>query len=289
MTQRPVDPDGPDDPRRHINAHDEALRPVARRGRGPTIAIALIVLAFLVGVLRPWDLLGSATTDGGPVPTAAAGDEGPLPDGSADPAASPSASTGPLTADAAAAEVCGYPQGWRSATMQRWAGRRAHVWTAVDVVEATGPADPAIPFQVVAGEDFTAIGWCAPVVGDERPPLSATGRLYRLDPAGTPTEIPYERIDPSVASALGELWAPAADGGSAAAPWPVGRYVIQLETASGDWQRWLGLDLRSEPVRPGDGTPAPGASGGPSPSASAAGAGAPATGAPAAPSASAAP
>src|SRR4051794_13088482 len=111
MTQRPVDPDGPDDLTLGIDAHSEAMRPVARRGRGPTIAGALIVLAFLVGVLRPWDLLGPAAdvlpapTDAATVDVAASGDAVSSP--------TPSASTGPLTADQAAAGVCGYPQGWR--------------------------------------------------------------------------------------------------------------------------------------------------------------------------------
>ena len=124
------------------------------------------------------------------------------------------------------------------------------MWTAIDVTEASGPTDPAIPFQIVAGDDFTAIGWCAPVEGDERPPVSATGRLFVLDADGTATELPYARIEPGVPSALGELWAPAAHGTSTEAAWPVGRYVIELQTASQSWRRWLGLDLRSEPVGP---------------------------------------
>ena len=269
MTQRRVDPDGPDEARWQTDAHAEAVRPVARRGRGPTIAAVLIVLAFLVGVVRPWDLFDASGTDAGPGPTFAGSVEGDASAAVAPASPTSSPSTGPLTADQAAAEVCGYPQGWRSATIQHWAGRRAHVWTAVDVVEATGPTDPAIPFQVVAGEDFTAIGWCAPVEGEERPPLSATGRLYVIGADGTVTELPYARVDPSVPSALGELWAPGDAPGTGDASWPLGRYVIQLQTGSGDWQRWLGLDLRSEPVRAGDADGSPAASGGPSPSGSA--------------------
>jgi hypothetical protein len=262
MTQGPGVPDGPEELRGAHDAHSEAVRPVAGRGRGATIAAVLIVAAFLVGVLRPWDLLGSAGADARPDASAGAVVDGSEPsDGEqVAVAASPSPTTGPLTADRAAAGVCGYPQGWRSATIQEWAGRRAHVWTAVDVVEATGPTDPAIPFQVVAGEDFTAIGWCAPVEGESRPPLSATGRLFVIGEDGTATELPYRRIDPEIPSALGELWTPAEGAGSAAEPWPVGRYVIQLETGSGEWQRWLGLDLRSQPVRPvgsGSASPAP--------------------------------
>jgi hypothetical protein len=261
MTQGPADPDESDPTSRRFDAHAEALRPVAGRGRGPTIAAVLIVAAFLVGVLRPWDLLGAGGTDAGPGPSPPTAADGEAPSGgeAAPPTASPS--TGPLTADRAAAGVCGYPQGWRSATIQEWAGRRAHVWTAVDVVEATGPTDPTIPYQVVAGEDFTAIGWCAPVEGESRPPLSATGHLFMIDPDGSATELPYSRIDPSIPSALGELWTPADAVGSADPAWPVGRYVIQLGTPSGEWQRWLGLDLRSEPVRPGgSGSASPSAS-----------------------------
>lgn len=275
MTQGPAEPaDRVDhDAREELHpprdAHAEAVRPVAGRGRGPTIAGTLIVAAFLLGVLRPWDLLGSGGTDSGPAASIVAVGGSAAPDGEAAAvAASPSPSTGPLTADTAAAGVCGYPQGWRSATIQEWAGRRAHVWTAVDVVDATGPTDPAIPFQVVAGEDFTAIGWCAPVEGDDRPPLSATGRLYVIEEDGTATELPYTRVDPEIPSALGELWTPAEAGGSAGAAWPLGRYVIQLQTGSGEWQRWLGLDLRSQPVSATERESAS-ASGSTSPSASA--------------------
>src|SRR4029077_9798899 len=124
---------------------------------------------------------------------------------------------------------------WRSATIQTWAGRRARIWTAVDVARGSGARDPAIDFQVVAGEDFTAIGWCAPVTGDERPPAGVTGRLFRVLDDGGVVEEPYARREPPAPSALGELWVPV-DGPQAPVDgWPTGRYVITLSTADGTW------------------------------------------------------
>ena len=117
----------------------------------------------------------------------------------------------------AAAQVCAYPQGWRSATLQNYAGRRALVWTAVDAVSATGPLDPSIPFEGVAGDTFTAIGWCAPVDGPDRPPDGTTARLFRVAD-GRATPEPYVRLHPAAPNPLGELWGPV--GSPAASPGP---------------------------------------------------------------------
>ncbi len=151
------------------------------------------------------------------------------------------------------------------------------MWTAVDVAQASDPADPAIDFQVVAGEDFTAIGWCAPVTGDERPPATAAGRLFRIGDDGTAVELPYARLEPPASSALGELWVPAERSSTPTGSWPVGRYVIALATPDGAWSRELGLELRTAPPplprpsvtptpAPGSPTIAPSSSGSPAPS-----------------------
>jgi len=213
----------------------ESVRPVGSRGRSATITGALLLTAFVLGLVRPWDWLEGATSPATPgVPPGTSAAVGA-------PTSSPAPSSTPEPgSDTAAAEACAYPQSWRSATLQRWAGREAQVWTAVDAVTATGPSDAAIPFQVVGGDEFRAIGWCAPVLGDERPPLDARGRLFRLDAAGA-VEIGFRRIAPGAPNALGELWAPEA---SPPEFWPAGRYVIEIATPSGTWARWLGLELR---------------------------------------------
>jgi hypothetical protein len=260
----PADPDAPVLAPREEEALAQAVRPVGTRGRGATVAAVLIVLAFVVGLVRPWDFLG----DGG------GGTPGPVADASGlvvaptpPPAASSSDAGAPgalPTGDGSTSPTCGYPQGWRSATVQVWGGRRARVWTAVDAAQARGPEDPAIPFNAIAGEDFTAIGWCAPVTGDERPPASAQGVLWQVGTDGLAHRVAFRRLEPPAPSSLGELWAPdtgstpgpsdspgvspSASGASGAAPaWPLGGYVIELATPDGTWSRWLGLELRAVP------------------------------------------
>ena len=250
MTERPrgpVDPDSPVLAPREERALAEAVRPVAARGRGAPIAAVLIVLAFVVGLVRPWDFLGKAAPPGQPAGSGAVAAATPAPGETTDPG-----DQGPVPTGTAKAPTCGYPMGWRSATLQRWGGQRARVWSAVEVVgRATGPGDPSIPFNVVAGDDFTAIGWCAPVAGDERPPAVVPGRLFGYGAAGAIAELPYRRLEPPAPSALGELWVPvvAAPGASGTGPaWPAGRYVIELATPDGTWARWLGIELRAVPT-----------------------------------------
>lgn len=252
MTERPggpVDPDAPFLAPREEEALAQAVRPVAGRRRGATIAAVLIVLAFVVGLVRPWDFLGDVAGPFGPLPRAS----GAVAVGTAAPDGTGDAGVpGPLGSGigAGTAPTCGYPQAWRSAVIQRWSGRRARVWTAVDVGQARSADDPAIPFNVIAGDDFAAIGWCAPVSGDDRPPASARGRLYRIVEGGVAEELAYRRLEPPAPTSLGELWVPDTGAGSTPLAWPPGRYVIELATPDGSWSRWLGLELRMAPVSP---------------------------------------
>ena len=270
MTQRPggpVDPDSPVLAPREEQALEEAVRPVASRGRGAIVAAVLVVLAFVVGLVRPWDLLGGSSPADQPTGSGAIAEGTPGPGDSTNPGdQGPTATAKPPT--------CGYPTDWRSATLQLWGGRRARVWSAVDVEpRATGPADPSIVLNVVAGDDFTAIGWCAPVAGDERPPNGVQGRLFGFGVDGAIADLPYRRLEPPAPSALGELWVPvvAAPGSSGTSPaWSPGRYVIELATADGSWTRWLGIELRKVPQNGvPSGSPSAVPSGSPSPSGSA--------------------
>ncbi len=234
---------------------EEAVTTVGHRGRGPVVATVLIAAAFVLGLLRPWDLLAPPARPAGDV---APGSGGITVAGSvrADP-------TPPI--EPSRQLTCAYPSQWRSSTIQDWAGRTARVWTAIEVVEATGPDDPTIPFDPVIAASVTAIGWCAPVDGPDRPPLALTATLYRIQD-GRAIPIPYDRLEPGEPDALGELWLPQALGVGNRPTWAMGRYVIELRSASGAYRRFLGLELMDHVVRPGP-SPAPTAPGGPSPSA----------------------
>jgi len=253
---------------------DEAVAPVGSRGRGPVLVAGLVVAAFILGLLRPWDLLGPASggdgTRAAAAPVAGVGNGSPPGGSSAGTAGSSSgvgssSSAGSPGGEAASlSPTCAYPLTWRTATIESWSGRRAHVWKAAEVVPATGPDDPSIPFEPIMAETITAIGWCAPVEGPERPPIAATATLYRLHD-GVATLEPYERLEPAGPDALGELLVPPAAGAADRPVWQPGRYVIELRSASGGYVRYLGLELGDHVVRP---TPSA-SSVSPSPSASA--------------------
>ena len=222
---------------------DESVVRVARRGRGPTIAAALVTAAFLVGLVRPWDWLagGSPTVPAPPAPVAEAGlitaspqagMAGVRPSGKPDGDAEP----------AAAAPTCAYPTAWRTATIQMWAGARARVWTAAEAVAAATVDDPSIPFNIVASDTVEAIGWCAPVTGPDRPPLAAVATLFRLDD-GVAFEVAVDRLEPAVPDALGELWLPQGQAGGRRPLWAPGRYVIRLAAPSGGYERYLGIQV----------------------------------------------
>jgi hypothetical protein len=259
----PPEADGGDDARlgpREQARIDDAVVTVSRRGRGPVLVAALVVAAFLAGLVRPWDWVGGArdgAADGAADPGGRPGTiVAPSPPGQADGA------TGP--ASAYQSPTCAYPSSWRTASLQLWAGREARVWSAAEATPADGPVDPAIVFHPLASDVVEAIGWCAPVTGPERPPLAAAGTLFRLE-GGVAVEVPVDRLEPAAASALGELWVPPAEPDGRRLPWPEGRYVIRLATASGGYERYLGLEV-GVPVR--GAAPSPSSSPVPSPSSS---------------------
>jgi hypothetical protein len=242
---------------------DGAVVRVSRSGRGgPALVAAVVVGAFILGLVRPWDwLAGGGASEGGPGGTELRPDGVPAGgvaaggSGTGDGVAAPSG-------EPAQAATCGYPTGWRTAATSFWAGARARVWTAAVAVPATGPGDPSIPFHPIASDRVEAIGWCAPVSGPERPPLAAEATLFRLSD-GVVTEVPVTRLEPAVPDALGELWAPRPPVAGEPAQWAPGRYVIRLAVPSGRYARYLGLEV-GLPVAPSP-TPEPSATEPPEP------------------------
>jgi hypothetical protein len=224
--------------------------PVAPRGRGPLFVAVLVVAAFAVGLVRPWDWPAAAASGerpGGagsasgtfpgevvPATTSADGSGGGPHLGEGDPAGAPPAPYRSPT--------CASPLEWRAATIESWTGRQARVWTAAEAVAASGPNDPAIPFRPIVSEKVTAIGWCAPVEGSDRPPLTATATLFRIGDRAA-AEIPYDRLEPVAPDALGELIVPPAQSVGGRPAWVPGRYVIRISAPGGTYVRYLGLDV----------------------------------------------
>lgn len=229
---------------------------LGRRGPGPVLVGALVVAAFLVGVVRPWDWLAPPGPGPGVTLTPTARGTGPVQtDSGSFPAAGGPAATSPRPAPRVD-PTCAYPSSWRLAAIQEWGGRPARVWSATEAVAASGPDDPSIPFSVIASTAVTAVGWCAPVIGDERPPLAAVGTLFRVD-VDSAREIPFDRLEPSAPDALGELWVPVPQSVGRRPPWPPGRYVIRLMAPGGSFERYLGIEV-VRVVRDADPGAAPG-------------------------------
>src|SRR4051794_31507089 len=104
---RPADPDAAVLAPREEAALAESVRPVGGRGRGASLAALLIVVAFVVGVVRPWDYL----------PTGGSGRSRPVPDGSfaavGDTSGVGDVGTDPdaaVSSGIAPAPTCGYPR-----------------------------------------------------------------------------------------------------------------------------------------------------------------------------------
>jgi hypothetical protein len=203
----------------------------------------LVVIAFAIGVVRPWDWLGAAgVPNGGDQPASAVIAGGVPATAAIGPRQSPPETAAQPPPAALAQPACAYPERWRTAAIQDWGGRVARVWSAAGAVTVASAGDPAIPFFAVVSTTVMALGWCAPVSGPDRPPLDATGTLFRITPGG-PLEVPVVRLEPNAPDPLGELWAPqgAARGGRTG--WPPGRYVIRLATPDGTYQRYLGIEV----------------------------------------------
>ena len=228
--------------------------------------MAVVLLGLFLAVVKPWagaDDAGSGAASGGTGGAArggGSGGSGAVSDGAGDDGPTTSAITGANTrsptptpldptalARAAIDAECNQPSGWRLYDIDRWRGRPIHVWLAIDAVRATGPLDPAIEVLPLVATAIDALGFCAPVVGSVPSPRNdGSVRVWRLVPASGSTAaraflLAPRRVSPTVGpsleTALGGLYAPAATG-AADAGWPPGTYVFSVD----GW--WFGAEVR---------------------------------------------
>lgn len=246
---------------------DQALAPVVREddirplgtragSRAAAVMLVAVAVAIAVALVKPW----------GSGPLGSDGATSQEPDTFA-PGPSSAQSLVPSTPDPDdGSSTCNAPVSWRTATIESWFGRLARVWTAAEF-GSEAVDDPGLEFVPIISERVMAIGWCAPGIGPERPPLAARGRLWADGPDGL-VIVPVVRLEPAAPNALGELWAPVGRPGASDAAWPPGRYVIELRTPTGGWRRVVGLDVRTARADPLPGaspaTPAPSTSAPPS-------------------------
>ena len=217
-------------------------RKLPRGDRSPLVPVIVLVLLVAIAVLSSSPPLASAPGPGATPLRVSAEGAGGL-----------SASQSQTSAEASVAGICLEPGSWRTATIETWRDKTVRVWRAIDPVPASGPDDPAIPIVPAVGSRIAAIGFCAPVVGPNRPTGPATVDAWSLAPAGgagvaPPAAVALElnRLVPDgPASPFGGLFAPPGPVGSATS-WPPGvvvfRYVRDAGLASSA-ATWFGIEI----------------------------------------------
>ena len=139
--------------------------------RSPLIPI--VALALLVGIATLSSGQGTPGTTNRVAPSTTAAALAPVPPSPSSPSNS--------HADPDVATICLEPASWRTATIETWRDQTVRVWRAIDPVAASGPDDPTIPVVPAVGSRVAAIGFCAPVVGPDRPTGPVTVEAWRRD------------------------------------------------------------------------------------------------------------
>ncbi len=199
--------------------------------------LAATVMALGVAFLKPW--AGEAPAQ--PLVDALA----PVGGSSIEPGPTPLPTLRPDSAGPLVAQFCLDPFSWRVATIERWRDQTIRVWRAIDpIARATDPDDPAIPVFPISSEGVEELGWCAPVIGSERPQGVATIDAWRRLAAGPEAlELTATRATGAGAS-FGSLYLPPAlDDG---AIWADGEYVFRHREATGR-ERWFAVDVELRP------------------------------------------
>ena len=137
---------------------------------------------------------------------------------------------------------------WLIEAAERWAGSFARTWVFTEAVEARSPTDPAIGFVTVVAQQIIAIGYCPSFWDDSRPHRALT--IYRLERNGDAVVVPTVpvRLAQKAGAAANVLFQPVHGEDTGFGPlWAAGRYVMHI-SGPGDYERWLGFDIRLVPV-----------------------------------------
>jgi hypothetical protein len=222
--------------------------------------IALVVIAVALAIAKPWAGLEPSAGSGHARVVAAT----PSPTPSPTPAPTQRQDTaGPLVA-----AFCTDPTRWLIASTEHWQGQAVRVWRALDpATSADGPDDPTIPIVPVVSEALDLLGWCAPVVGPDRPVDQAFVEVWLRTPGRAATQLALvQALPPGEPSAFGLLYAaPGAAGASGpvlsastdgevhpvtsppVSVWGPGQYVFHYERA-GNFDRWFGIEVEILPL-----------------------------------------
>ena len=234
---------------------DVVFAPVALRSAHPPLVrwVAIVAIAVGLAVAKPW-----AAPDGG-VAIAVAGSSTLR--AAAGPSAAPvagavvPAAASPIGSDSAGPGEDTFCFGntiWLVAYVESWDDRTLRVLRALEpALAASGPDDARIPTVGIYTPGVTLLGWCAPMVGRDRPTGSAEIVAWRRTATGS-ASVRLEDSQPlGVASQVAALYDPPTEPGATAAAgglhlWPAGRYVFRYRETAGP-ERWFAIEVELHP------------------------------------------
>ena len=231
--EEPVGPDG--GPADRFERVQRVAPAVGRGPSGPVVAIVGI-LAIALAIAKPW-----TTPEPSPAPPGDPGATAVAPGSSTVAASGRGPTDAPvIAAEAAASGMCFGIAEWRVVAAETWADHPVRTWSAADGQLAGDMLDPQIAFTPVIGRSVHALGFCAPVAGEDRPPDDASVALWRIDGRQAVGLRPAIR-EPRSQTPFGRRWWPPAGPPDVSGGWPSGRYVVGI--AGGDYIRWLGIQV----------------------------------------------
>lgn len=199
--------------------------------------LAFTLIALAAALLKPW-----ATEP----PAGQAGSQVAPVEHTIRPGRSPDATVRPDSAGPLVALFCLDPQSWRIATIERWRDQTIRVWRAIEpIASASGPNDPRIPIFPIVSEGVTELGWCAPVVGPDRPVGLATIEAWLRTPDGSVAIRTTSTRATGAGMSFGGLYLPPGDGNSEI--WPDGGYVFRYHEPAGR-ERWFAVKVELRPT-----------------------------------------
>jgi hypothetical protein len=245
---------------------DGSFEPVAVVSRRAPLRrwVVLALLTLVLAIAKPWASADRPVGVGG---------------GSGLPAAAASAEPTPATTGLATAlpdragdtsdRSCLELRVWLATSVEHDQGRSIRVWRAVEpATAASGPDDASIPTIPIVSDGASAIGWCAPSYGVERPVDGPAPEIdmWRITDLG-PVLLHLTRWPSGTVSSddawFGSLYgspdvspaAPPTASPTAVAPgashlasdpdapiWPDGRYVLRYRQAA-RVERWFAMEV----------------------------------------------
>jgi|GEM_PF-3118333 hypothetical protein len=198
-------------------------------------ALGLVIVLLVVAILKPWTGGTAEPTGRLSVATAAPITATPIP-------------TEDRTADGLALPICLGTGAWRIASLETWQTQDVRVWRAIEpITDATGPLDPAIPSVPIVAIQLTALGWCAPAYGTDKPIGPAIVTAWTIhDGAAEPLALRQVRPTDGV-TPIAALYVPLTR-------WSTEDVVFRYFDSATTKEAWFAADITILPPSP---TPSP--------------------------------